>query len=188
MPVRVIEPPDVVRNAAAAHVHQLATPRGVFPALRDVVLEDLALVAPHRVFALGARDVLDGGLQRAVDAGWRYLVADRGRIVASEELGGERGETASLNSGPFVESTANAIDELERLPEVEQAEFELRLLKVPALYVVAAWLVGERSLLRPLAPLPSFLEAGRTYSEAEFVTALQAPAQRVLGFAEPSGG
>src|SRR5215813_13109914 len=39
MPLRVMQPPDAVQQAAADHVHQLATPRGVFPALRDVVRE-----------------------------------------------------------------------------------------------------------------------------------------------------
>jgi hypothetical protein len=188
MPVRVVEPPDAVRRAAAAHVHQLATPHGLFPALREVLLEELALVAPHRIFTLGVDAVLGEGLDRAVPAGWRYLVADRNRIVASAELAGDQGEAPSLNSGSFVASTASMIDELELKPEVARGDFELRLLKVPALYVVAAWLIGERRLVVPLAPAPSFLEAGRVYDEREFLEALAAPARRILSFQGPSGG
>jgi hypothetical protein len=60
---------------------------------------------------------------------------------------------------------------------------------VPALYVVAAWLDGgDRRLLVPLAPAPSFLEAGRVCSEQEFVRVLREPAQRVLSATGPSGG
>jgi len=188
MPLKVMEPPDAVQRAAAAHVHELATPRGVFPALRDVVREELALVAPHRIFTAGLDVLLERGLEAAAPAGWRYLVADRDRIVASAEVAGDSGEAPLLNGGPYVGSTAAAIGELERLPPVTAGDFELRLLKVPALYVVAAWLVGEQRLVVPLAPAPSFLEPGRPYTEEEFVAALREPARRVLAAEGPSGG
>lgn len=188
MPLRVVEPPDAVRTAAAAHVHQLATPRGIFPALRDVVREDLALLAPHRTYNLGLDAIGEGGLQRATESGWRYLVADRDRILASAELAGQAGESPMLNGGPFVASTAEAIEAIEHLPQLADAEFEMRLLKVPALYVVAAWLVGERRLVVPLTPAPDFLEAGKAYSEEEFIAALDAPARQVRQFGGASGG
>jgi hypothetical protein len=188
MPLKPVEPPAAVRSAAAAHVHQLATPHGIFPALRDVVRQELALVAPHRVYTLGLDAVLEKGLEGAASAGWRYQVTDRDQIVASAVLAGDAGESPLLNSGPFVSSTVTAIDDLESRPEIAQGEFELRLLKVPGLYVVAAWLVGERRLIAPLAPTPSFLEAGRLYTEEDFVAALQEPARRVLAAEGASGG
>jgi hypothetical protein len=188
MPLRVIEPPDAVRQAAADYVHQLATPHGVFPALREVVREELELVVPHRIYTGGLDAVLERGMDGAAFTGWRYLVADRGRIVASAELAGNTGEAPLLNGGPYVASTAAAIDDLEQLPEVRVSDFELRLLKVPALYVVAAWLVGEQRLVVPLAPTPSFVESGRPYSENQFVEALREPAQRVLASEGPSAG
>jgi len=188
MPLKVVEPPDAVRAAAAAHVHQLATPHGIFPALRDVVREQLALVAPHRVYTLGLDAVLGKGLEEAASAGWRYLVADRDRIVASTEMAGESGESPMLNGGPYVAATATAIDELERIPEVARGEWELRLLKVPALYIVAAWLVGERQLVVPMAPVPSYLEAGRAYSPEEFSEAIAEPARSVLELDGTYGG
>jgi hypothetical protein len=87
-----------------------------------------------------------------------------------------------------VTSTAAVIDELERLPEVTADDFELRLLKVPALHVVAAWLAGDQRLAVPLAPAPGFLESGRPYSEPDFAEALRGPAQRVLAAEGPAGG
>lgn len=188
MPLRVMEPPDEVRQAAADHVHQLATPRGVFPALRDVVREELTLVAPHRIYTAGLDALLERGLDGAAFTGWRYLVADRDRVVASAELAGDAGESPLLNEGPYVASTATAINELEQLPEVTTGDFELRLLKVPALYIAAAWLVGDQRLVIPLAPAPSFLQPGRPYSESDFTAALREPAQRVLASEGPSGG
>ncbi len=88
MPLRPLEPPEAVRTAAAAQVHQLATPRGIFPALRDVVRENLALVAPHRMYTLGADAIVSDGLSAVVPAGWRFLVADGDRVVASAEASG----------------------------------------------------------------------------------------------------
>ncbi len=188
MPLRVAEPPSAVLEAAAAHVHQLASPRGVFTALRDAVREQLSLVAPHRMFTLGLDAATGTGLAQAQPSGWRYLVADRGRVVASAELADDAGGSPLLNAGPFVSSTAAAIDALERIPEVAEGDFEMTLLKVPALYVVAAWLRGDRALIVPLEPVPSFLQAGRAYTEDEFVSALQEPAKRISTADGPSGG
>lgn len=188
MPLRVTEPPAAVQRAAADHVHQLATPHGVFSALRNVVREELALVAPHRIYTAGLYALVEGGLDGARFTGWRYLIADRDHVVASAEVAGDTGGSPLLNGGPYVASTAAAIDDLEQLPEVTAGDFELRLLKVPALHVVAAWLVGDRRLIVPLAPAPAFLEAGRPYSEGDFTQALQAPARQVLTSEGPSGG
>jgi hypothetical protein len=145
-----------------------------------VVRENLALVAPHRMYTLPLDAVAEKGLGAATPAGWRFLVMDKDRVVASAELAGDSGENPLLNGGPYVGSTAAAIDDMERLPELAEAEFELRILKVPALYVVAAWLVGEGQLLVPLEPAPSFLEPGKPYSEGDFVAALAGPAQAIL--------
>jgi hypothetical protein len=186
MPLRVTEAPPEVRRQAAAYVYELAAPDGAFPALRDVDREELALVAPHRIYTAGLSALVDRGLDAAVPAGWRYLVADGPRVVAGVELAGD--ESPLLNGGPYVTATASAIDRLEARPEVADGDVELRLLKVPALHVVAAWVVGGPSLVTPLAPVPSFLEAGRAYTEEEFAAAVREPARRVLAAEAPSGG
>jgi hypothetical protein len=81
MPLRATEPPRTVSQQAAQYVHQVATPRGVFPALRDVVREELELVAPHQVYTAGLDALVERGLAGAAQTGWRYLVAVRGHIV-----------------------------------------------------------------------------------------------------------
>jgi hypothetical protein len=189
MPLRVVEPPPAVRTAAASHVLGLTHTDAAIPALKKVSPDHLALVAPHRVYVLGLDAILNGdGLKAARQAGWRYLLADEDRIVASAELEGDHGEHPLLNSGPFVASTAAAIDSLEEQPEVIRGEYELRLLKVPALYVVAAWLAGSLPFVAPLAPAPHFLQAGKLYTEREFISTLVAPAREALSFTGPSGG
>jgi hypothetical protein len=188
MPLRSLEPPEAVRRAAAAHVHQLATPQGIFPALRHVARENLELVAPHRIYTLSLGAVVEGGFEEARPSGWRFLIADNKRVVASAEVAGDGGEAPSVNGGPYVSSTATAIDELERLPMIAGGAFELRILKVPALYIVAAWLVDETRIVVPLAPTPSYLEAGHPYSEEEFLAALEQPAQQISAQDDGSSG
>jgi hypothetical protein len=187
MPLRPSEPPDAIRRAAAAQVHQLTTPHGVFPALREVIREHLELVAPHRMYTLPLNAIIENGFRAAQPAGWRFLIVDEERVVASAEIA-ENGEAPSVNSGAYVNSTAAAIDELERMPAVAEGVFELRILKVPALYVVAAWLVDESRIVVPLAPAPSYLEPNKTYSEEEFLAALREPAERVSGLDDGSSG
>jgi hypothetical protein len=87
-----------------------------------------------------------------------------------------------------VASTAASIDDAERLPEVADRDFEFRILKVPGLYVVAAWLAGDRDLLVPLEPAPSFLQAGRRYSDGDFLRALEHPAEQILATASDTSG
>jgi hypothetical protein len=169
-------------------VYRLAAARDAGAGLGDVSGEDLALVAPHRMFTLRLDRVFTGDLDAVAEAsGWRFLVTDEERVLASAETTEDNGEAVALNVGPYVSSTSEAIDELEQLPDVARGDFELRILKVPALYVVAAWLAGGTQILVPLAPAPSFLEPGKPYSEGDFLAALEEPARRILG-PEGTGG
>ena len=188
MPLRSLEPPDAVRTAAALHVDRLAT-LGAFPPLRDVTREELALVAPHRVYVLPLAAIEGGRLEEAQPVGWRFLIARGEQVVASAELDDSSGAAPSVHGGPYAAATAKTIDDLEHRSEIAADDFELRLLKVPALYIVAAWLVNREPIVVPLAPAPSFLEAGALYPGREFVAVLRGPAERLRAFEEgPSGG
>jgi hypothetical protein len=177
----------MVRRTAAAQVSHLAS-HGAFPALRDAAAEDLALVAPHRTFVLPLEAVAAKGLAEAQPSGWRFLVAVKDRIVASAELCDDSGSAPIINAGPYVGSTAAAIDQLAALPALARDDFELRLLTVPALYVVAAWLAGRSHILTPLSPAPSFLEADRHYSDQELMASLRGPAERILSSEDSTSG
>lgn len=179
MPLTPSEPPEAVYLAAAAYVRDSTLPEHAFPPLRDVEREILELVAPHQVFTLGLDAVLGQGMQEAQPTGWRFLVGDGRRILASAEVAAGPDQSPSLNYGSYVNATAEAIDWIEELPDIAAGSFELRLLKVPALYVAAAWLVDDRSLVVPLAPAPAYLDAGHSYPEQEFIAMLRARAEAV---------
>jgi hypothetical protein len=187
MPLRVLEPPEAVERAAAAHVNDHVTSDAPLEALRDSRREQLELAAPHRMLTLGLDGIAAKRLDAAMPSGWRYLVMEGDRALASSEVD-TSGRPSLVNAGPFVESTAAAIEELESRPEVADGSFELRFLKVPALHVFAAWLADGSDLVMPLSPAPAFLEAGRLYSEQEFLEALQAPAQSLRDMPDDATG
>src|SRR5260221_8390285 len=144
MPLHIPEPP----NEAAAVVRsnfQAFVERGHFrlPALRNAA-GPLQIMQSHQVFSLGLKDLASGrGLQAAQQTGWRFLIQDAEKVVAAAETavtGAGAGHVfAGFNEGPFVASTAEAIRSAQALPQVEKGKFELRLLRIPALYFTAVW-------------------------------------------------
>jgi hypothetical protein len=91
-------------------------------------------------------------------------------------------EPAELTEGPFVHSTVDALRAAEALEPVRDADFELRLLRVPALNLLVLWLhtaEGE-DLFIPLEPAPHPFDARRSYPEPEFAALVTASTQRAL--------
>lgn len=151
----------------------------------------LALAAPHDVYSLGLRDLAGGAsLDAATVVGRRFIVMDGDQPIASAEVADQDGSGFQANEGPYVESTAAAIERAERDPELADDDYEVRLLRIPALYVVALWLKNERGgadVLIPLDPAPAPLEAGRKYEPAEVLRAVVEAARARLAFDEEGG-
>jgi hypothetical protein len=104
--------------------------------------------------------------------GWRFLVEEGREPVAAAEVQDRTSAAvpAQLTEGPFVRSTAESLRAAESLEPVRETDFELRLLRVPAVNLVALWLhtAGRDDLFVPLEPAPRPFEAGRSYPEPEF--------------------
>jgi hypothetical protein len=154
----------------------------------------LAVSLPHDVYTVGLEAIADGrGLDAAEPVGRRCLVMDGDRPVAAAELGDPEGEgELTTTEGPFTEATARTVQEVEAWPQVADGEYDLRLLRVPALYLMALWLKdreGSSDLLVPLDPAPSGLEAGARYDEGDLLDRLKRRARERLRFEqeEPSG-
>jgi hypothetical protein len=175
MPINPVRPPADIVNLAVRHVQTLALAPGPH-LLSDVPQEELELAAPHRVYVLPFDAIRDKQLSRAVFAGWRFLVVAGDNVIASAEVLDDAEHSVAVNAGPFAAATAAAIDDLENLPQVQAGDVELRILKVSALYLVAAWLAGDQQMIIPLEPAPPFVQAGRVYTEQSFFEALSQPA------------
>jgi hypothetical protein len=158
---------------------------------------ELATTQAHPVFNLGLSELRGraGALRSTRSTGWRYLLRQEDQLVASAETVAEQGGGARFshfNQGPFVASTAAALDVAESLDQTQDGEYEVRLLHVPALYTMALWLHGEgdADILIPLAPTPQGIEANRAYPADELLAVLAEKARSIpeMGPDDTRGG
>ena len=201
MPIEFGTPPADADKAAAAgvlEVHRAEAPgRARARSLREVRDGGRRLAAPHAVHNLRLTDLeKPGRLRDAPLTAWRYLVEQGDATVASAEVGVDpKGAVRGfdhLNEGPFVQATAAAQKAAARLPQVRDGRVEARIVRIPALYVMALWLKdldGDDDVVVPMAPAPPFLEANRPYTEREFLKALSGPAKARAEFSNaPEAG
>jgi len=187
----------IVRNAPrrgpavlAAHVTDLLRerrlPHGMAATMRS---EELAHSEPHPVYIATLDDLAAGKLLGAArKTSWRYLLVQGESAVGEAELSagrikGKELAFLGLTHGPFSAATVEALRTAEDLPEVARADYELRLLKVPAVYLMALWLhrKGE-DILIPMGNPPGGLKENKPYSEAEVIVALRETALRTKEF------
>lgn len=177
--------------AAVGHaLHRLhARGRGAPAFLRGPAPSHHELAAPHPVYELSRDAVARGaGLEAARRTHVRYLLLSGADAAAAAEIpagpadaqGGTAESLAAhvgVNEGPFARSTLAAIRAVEADPALQAAGFELRLLRVSALHLVALWLhaggAAERDRLVPLDPAPSEVPAGRGYEPMDLLAALR---------------
>jgi hypothetical protein len=187
MGLLVPDPPKSSLSALRESLGALAE-RGSFSAggLREARVEQISATTPHQVFNLTLEDARGGKpAEQARSSGWRYLLAVDDRVVASAETEtreGAREAFSHVNSGPFVAGTVEALTVAERVANEQEGVLELRLLHVPALYLMSVWLEPEDdgsddSIFVPIAPAPSGFEPNRVYTSEEFAVRLAELAQ-----------
>jgi hypothetical protein len=164
------------------------------PEYRDRALggartEALDVAAPHDVYTLGLDALAEGkGLEAAEPVGRRVLIMRADEPVATAELEDpEGGGSLTATEGPFTAATAGAIARVESWPAVVDGDYELRVLRLPALYLMALWLkdeAGDDDLIVPLDPAPAGIEAGRGYGEEELLDELRHRARSRLADAD----
>src|SRR5215471_2294373 len=169
----------------------------------DVHPQELEHSEPHPVYVATLDDLAAGKLLSAArQTGWRYLLVHDDEVVAEAELSagrpaakGAKGAKksrsakkeeltfAGLTHGPFSAATVEGLHAAESLPQVEKDDYELRLLKVPAVYLVALWLHGaNEDILVPLGQPPAGLKKNKPYTEATVIRALRPTVARTKEF------
>jgi hypothetical protein len=186
MPLEVDHfPPRAAAIAMAQLRHVLRELPGERFVLRGLSASDLSLSLPHSVYALGLDGISnDQPFAKAKPTGWRFLIMDADRVVAGIEVD-IVSDTKDLRfgritQGPFESATEVAIRAAEASPQIQEAMFEVHLLRTPALYVEALWLHARdarKDVFVPLAPAPTRFEAFRLYPRATFLALLQAEAR-----------
>jgi hypothetical protein len=193
MPLRIPDPPaeglGIIRSALSSAMNQPASTMA--SVIAEAGPENLTTAAPHQIFFVGLRDIAEGRLLEAAQVvGWRYLIFKGEQPLAAAELkvGAAEGrlEFSNLNRGLFVGSTIEGVARAEDMAVVRDNDFELRLLDIPSLYVVALWLHGDSEILIPLPPSRPELEQFTPYSEEEVIARLRQPARERLELDERS--
>ena len=155
----------------------------------------LATSQGHRCYVFSLEQLSRGDdLSAATLAAMRYLLVSNSASLADVEFtehpGGQL-EFASLNLGPMANATLDALTQLEQDTAVRANDYELRLLKIPSMHLVAVWLHHSQreDLVFPIAPTPAAVAAHRRYTESELLAALAPEAQRLLKAfrSDPSG-
>jgi hypothetical protein len=193
MTLRVSEAPSESVEAIRGQLSELAG-RAQFRhrALARANPVNVALAAPHDVYFLGLDELAQGAsIEAARPVAQRFLVMDGDTAVASAEITGRDGSGFQANEGPFVASTAAAIVRAEAAPELAEGDYEIRLLRIPALYFVALWLHdsgGHGDVVVPLDPAPAPFEPDRHYTPAEVLSELAGQARQRSRFDDVGQG
>jgi hypothetical protein len=83
--------------------------------------------------------------------GWRYLITNAGPIAVADVKESAQGTPrfGSLIRGQIAERFEQAAELADQSFSGDEAEFEVRVLEIPALYITALWLHGPRDILVP---------------------------------------
>jgi hypothetical protein len=181
------DPPHQVAQVISSRLDAVSGPERTGPsALGGSDPTSLTLTDPHEVYVLGLDDLLREGdaLASARLTGWRYMLRDRGQVIAAASTALTEAEThrfALFNRGPYVEGTVDGLRTASQLPAIQEGrDMTVRLLTVPALNLTALWLHDDgEDLLLPLAPAPGTVEAGRPSPAHELLATLREPARQL---------
>jgi len=185
MPLQFPAAPAGAFEALKKGLHSLSDARRTTPSGAEVLALPTAPQAmkPIPVHLLGLDRLTAGeGPDAAALTSWRYfLVADGQVSQAATVVGdGTSGYRFTALTTGFIAGVEAA---LSRAATVTGGEaYELRLLNVPALNLMALWLKslgGGEDRFLVLEPAPSFVDAGRTYSAGELLPLLRQRTDRL---------
>ena len=168
MPVRLPAAPPEAAGAFRDHLPSvLAAPVGLSGAIA--------------VYAAGAQDIINERvIGNARLTAWLTILSNEGEVVAAAEVGGDL-QFSRMYEGSFVAGLAEAVRQAEVRFADDNRDYELRLLRIPAVYAVALWLhAADADVLLPIAPAPRALRANALYGADELTAALRPIAEAAM--------
>lgn len=164
-------------NVAAALIAPETDGEPVVPA------GEVRVAKPQPIYTSTIDALLDNRLlSDARLTGWQYVLVVNGEADGVAEVSGTMGEPAAPLSfaSMYPREYARAIADTIRHAEGIPGEYDLRMLRVPSLYLLAVWLRSSFTgdLLLPVPPAPNRLEEEPLFTEPALITALRAFALR----------
>jgi hypothetical protein len=193
MSIKIPPPPKESMQALISSLEKL--PSAAMGGATAMILEnpkslESSISFPHKVYNLGLQDIVGGkGIEAAHLVSWRYLINQGTRGTAAAEVNYDErkksNQFSQLNQGAFASATLEEIHKVVDDRKFQQGSYELRLLRVPALYVTALWLNDLREhhdAVIPIAPTIEVLKPSEVYTPSQFIKVLREPAQEKLRF------
>ncbi len=175
---------QVTQRLSPAAQPVMRTIGAVFP-INEVAYD--ASQPAYPMYLLGINDVLNPqtGLDAAKQTGWLYIISPDMTATVAGEDSGDSHTFSSFTSGPLAAAITQQVSELSHNASLSGITYEICLLNLPALHLVALWLktgtaVTADDLLLPLLSAQPLLPVGHSFSVSEFFSALQAPAALAL--------
>jgi hypothetical protein len=197
MPVTFAPPPQQVAEVTQSKLQEMAQGKHFRVApLLAAKPEQIELSSGHAVYNIGLDELLSNKpLSDLPLTGWRFIVrSGTPEAAAAETLSAPGHGTptfASVNSGPFVGGTIAALQSLATDPAFAQGDWEGRMIRIPALYIMAIWAHDKQTgndLIRVTAPAPPYLDTAKSYTWDQFKAAVEGPAKQKLSMDdEPKG-
>jgi hypothetical protein len=189
MPISLAQPPQAVQELTQARIKEISS-AGHFrvASLATAKPEQISIASGHPVYNLGLQEVVNNTPPANLQlSSWRFIVQGNGpEPTAAETLpavAARAAEFSSVNSGPFVAGTTEAFASVMKDPTFTSGNWEIRLLRIPALYLFAVWVHeqnGSDDRLRPINPAPAYLDTAKTYTWNDFLAAIKPEAQQKL--------
>lgn len=106
--------------------------------------------------------------------GWRYLLSlDESFASIEVHLKDDVHNLGEINFGPFPQVTNKILSDEKRLDLLGDNDYELRSLRIPALFTFVLWFHGKTNLFHALEPVHQSLNTDGFYKEEEFFQTLQ---------------
>ena len=191
MPVTYVQPPPQVAETTINALREMAHQKHFRIApLADAQPSQIKIASGHPVYNIGLTDILSNKPLSAMPlTAWRFIVDSGASDAAAAETFSDThkgtASFASVNSGPFVAGTIAALAGLSTDPAFAKGDWEIRMIRVPALYIMAVWAHEKNSgndIIRVTAPVPDYLDQKKSYTWNEFRAALEEPAKQKLAF------
>jgi len=174
------EPPANGKQIVTEAVKEITISPGKMLRSIKPILGTPQITQPISIFSIGADELDLSHLLQTEASGWRYFIIHNNKPLLSAELELSEGKLTFSNValGVLNEEIIRLILQAEEFDEVQNTDFELRLLKIPALNAIALWLFNEEkeSLIIPILPNESLVEKHK-FSVEDFFAELQPNAQ-----------
>lgn len=135
---------------------------------------------PQQIYALQLSDIANGqGFSAAKHTAWRFyngsFAGPAVAITVGEAMRGRQPRMTSLSHGFSVQKTFQQVTQIENLPPVRIADYELRRLRIPGT-VTAFWLKSHRAgkdLVVPIAEKLRSLKYMKPYPAVKFLAIMR---------------